>query len=115
MLAAGDDDQALYTSLKHASPEFIRSAARAGAYAEVFELPYCSRCTDVIVTAVNDVIEAAVSLGLLAGRLEKTFGCYLPEKAADSEANPKIIHVACSTANQPYAGRVHRPADRTHS
>jgi hypothetical protein len=43
VLIAGDDDQALYMRLKHASPAFIRELARGDQY-ERFELPYCSRC-----------------------------------------------------------------------
>jgi hypothetical protein len=33
VLAAGDDDQALYVDLKHAEPSFIRDLARGGEYA----------------------------------------------------------------------------------
>lgn len=103
-LIAGDDDQALYKDLKHASPDFIRGLARGDVF-ETFELPYCSRCTSVIVDAVNDAITAATAQGNLADRLTKNFACYLPDKGPDSEANPKIIHVQCSTANTEYAGR----------
>jgi len=46
ILAAGDDDQALYVGLKHAMPDFIRGLAIGNDYAS-FELPYCSRCTAV--------------------------------------------------------------------
>jgi superfamily I DNA/RNA helicase len=104
VLIAGDDDQALYKKLKHASPEFIRDMAHEEDY-DTFELPFCSRCTSVIVDAVNDLLAAAVAGGYLEGRLDKTFRCYLPDKGQDSDANPKIVHVKCSTANQPYAGR----------
>ena len=105
VLIAGDDDQALYTTLKHASPAFIRALAQDSTY-ETLELPYCSRCTSVIVEAVNAVISKATApmRGNLTGRLTKSFECYLPDKAADSAANPKIIHARCSTANTPYAG-----------
>jgi ATP-dependent DNA helicase UvrD/PcrA len=104
VLVAGDDDQALYTNLKHASPRFLRQLAGGGNF-EVFDLPYCSRCTAVIVDAVSDVIAKASEVGLLHDRVHKEFACYLPDKEAESVANPKIIHAACSTANQPYAGR----------
>jgi superfamily I DNA/RNA helicase len=97
VLIAGDDDQALYHR-KHASPEFIRELARDDDYAN-FELPYCSRCTEVIVTAVNNVIERAVANGNLAGRLDKRFACYLPDKAAVSEDHPAIIHAHCTVDN----------------
>lgn len=104
VLVAGDDDQALYSKFRWASPEFIRELARGDQY-ERFELPYCSRCTEVVVAAVKDVIQSASENGNLADRLEKEFVCYLPEKETDSEANPKLIHVECSTANTPYAGQ----------
>lgn len=94
VLIAGDDDQALY-GFKNASPEFIRELA-AGADFERFELPYCSRCTSVIVDAVNGAIAAAVENGNLVDRLDKPFRCYMPDKQADSEAHPAIIHAKCS-------------------
>lgn len=105
VLIAGDDDQALY-AFKSASPEFIRELAAGDGY-EQFELPYCSRCTSVIVDAVNDVLVAAVENGNLACRIEKRFRCYLPDKQAESEAHPAIIHAKCSVerANAPYIGR----------
>lgn len=103
-LVAGDDDQALYKKLKHASPDFIRRLASGGGY-EVFELPYCSRCTHVVVAAVNDLLKAAIAGGFLEGRLDKHFACYLPDKGAESADHPKIVHAKCSTANQPYPGR----------
>jgi ATP-dependent DNA helicase UvrD/PcrA len=106
VLIAGDDDQALYTTFRHASPEFIRELAQGSEF-EVHELPYCSRCTQVVVDAVNTVITRAThpARGNLAGRLDKTFECYLPEKAKASLANPKIIQVDCSTANTSYVGQ----------
>jgi superfamily I DNA/RNA helicase len=102
VLVAGDDDQALYHR-KHASPEFIRELARGGDYAN-FELPFCSRCTAVIVNAVNNVIARAVANGNLVGRLEKPFVCYLPDKAAVSEAHPRIIQARCTvdSSRSPY-------------
>jgi superfamily I DNA/RNA helicase len=104
VLIAGDDDQALYKNLKYASPEFIRELAASDTHVR-FELPFCSRCTEVIVAAVNDVIGNAMAAGQLGGRLAKEFRCFLPDKQAESEANPRIIHVECSTANTDYAGQ----------
>jgi|SRR5579884_853145 len=105
VLIAGDDDQALY-GFKNASPEFIRELAGDNDF-ESFELPYCSRCTKVVVDAVNDAIAAAVENGNLGDRLDKSFRCYLPDKQADSEAHPAIIHAKCSVerGNAPYVGR----------
>jgi superfamily I DNA/RNA helicase len=105
VLIAGDDDQALY-GFKGAEPRFIRELAEGGAF-ERFTLPYCSRCTDVVVAAVNDVLAAAVGNGNLDGRLEKEFECYVPDKAVDSQAHPHIIHAVCSVQSRkaPYVGR----------
>jgi ATP-dependent DNA helicase UvrD/PcrA len=105
VLVAGDDDQALYHR-KHASPDFIRELAEDDTYAR-FELPFCSRCTVVIVDAVNNVIARAIANGNLVGRLDKPFVCYLPDKAAVSEAHPTIIHGRCTvdSSTSPYIAR----------
>jgi superfamily I DNA/RNA helicase len=104
VLLAGDDDQALY-GFKHASPAFIRALADGDAY-ERFDLPYCSRCTEVIVDAVNNVVVEAQGRGNLADRIDREYLCYLPEKLADSEAHPAIVWAACSveTSRAPYMG-----------
>jgi hypothetical protein len=90
ILIVGDDDQALY-SFKYAGPENIRTRFTANEY-EKFELPYCSRCTEVTINAFNNLIDKAKSEGFLQGRIEKHFR-YFPteEKDAISAANPKII------------------------
>jgi ATP-dependent DNA helicase UvrD/PcrA len=54
---------------------------------------------------VNDAIAKASAIGKLQNRLAKQFRCFLPDKKAESDANPKIIHVDCSTANTDYAGQ----------
>lgn len=92
IVVAGDDDQALYSKLRSASWDHIRSYSRAGDY-EVFYLPFCMRCPEVIVDAVNDVIAAARGIAKLAGRIEKPFRYFEPVKGADSEAFPQIDHV----------------------
>jgi hypothetical protein len=104
LLIAGDDDQALYAK-KHAHPDFIRAIATDGSF-EVFTLPYCSRCTEVIVTGVKRVIQRATNLHLLDGRLQKSFEPY-PGKAEDSAAYPRIIHADCSIhrKDRPYMSR----------
>jgi len=104
-LVAGDDDQALY-GFKGASPDFIRAAFDSGEW-ETFELPFCSRCTEVIVAATHDVVARAVESGLLTDRLPKRYDCYLPEKEVDSQKHPKIIHASCSVDRKgsPYPAR----------
>ena len=58
---------------------------------ERFELPFCSRCTEVVVTATNTFLKNATSSGYLRGRLPKKYECFLDDKEADSKRYPKII------------------------
>ncbi len=103
-LIAGDDDQAIYQSLRHAKPDFIRDKHKSGTH-ERFELPYCSRCTRVLVEATNLFVKSAKDHGLLIGRIPKKF---LPfsGKDADSVAFPKILYVKCNvdTSTSPQIG-----------
>jgi superfamily I DNA/RNA helicase len=105
LLAAGDDDQALY-GFKHASPEFIRAMANDGAY-ETFELPYCSRCPPVIVRTVVQVIEQSVKNGNLKGRLKKRYEPFLPDKEEDGKKYPKLkrVYISSERKSLGYAGR----------
>jgi len=94
VLLAGDDDQALYESLKSASPKHIRqrhSEKNSGYTA--FCLPYCSRCTRVIVEATNDIVSGATKDGYLRSRIIKPFH-YLDDKNKDrdSDENPQLIY-----------------------
>ncbi len=102
ILVVGDDDQAIYDR-KNASPDFIREKAKDPDY-ERFELPYCSRCTEVIVNAVDDVITHAKANGNLTDRVDKKYTCYLPKKLQDCINYPKIVHAICSvhTKKSPY-------------
>lgn len=95
VLIAGDDDQAIY-NFKNASPHHIRAKSTHVDF-EKFELPYCSRCTQAVVSSVHDVIEKAKGAGKLRGRIEKKYVCFLPDKEVDSTAHPQIIHASCST------------------
>lgn len=99
ILIAGDDDQALYSQLRDASWDHIRLLSNAGDY-EVFKLPFCMRCPEVIVDAVNDVLTKADELGRLDGRIEKPYKHYPPVKGADSLKYPKIMHVETSVQRQ---------------
>lgn len=105
VLIAGDDDQALY-GFRHASADYIRQAAADDSFAD-FDLPYCSRCPEVVVEAFHDIVASATERGLLADRIEKPFTCFLPGKRDVSEANPHLIHAHCSVerSNAPYMGR----------
>lgn len=94
VLIAGDDDQALY-GFKGSSPRFIRDLA-IEEEVEQFDLPYCSRCTEVVVEAVKQIVVEAQRRGNLANRIMRPYLCYLPEKAEDSDRHPALIHAACS-------------------
>jgi len=106
ILIVGDDDQALYTQLKYASPNYIREKYKDSRY-EKFPLPFCSRCPKVIIDALHDVVSQAKNFGKLRERIDKKYICYLPEKLADSREYPKIIHVHCSVQKKdaPYIAK----------
>lgn len=97
VLIAGDDDQAIY-DFRNASPEYIREKFKDDTF-EAFELPYCSRSTQVIVDAVEDIVNEAKKHAKLEHRVEKKFICYLPKKEEDSVTYPQIIHARCSVNN----------------
>jgi superfamily I DNA/RNA helicase len=94
VLLVGDDDQALY-AFKAATPDHLRMRAMdpKSGY-EFFSLPFCSRCTQVVVDAVSDVVSGAKAAGHLAGRVEKEFR-YFPntDKDTDSAAFPCLVHI----------------------
>jgi ATP-dependent DNA helicase UvrD/PcrA len=95
IVVAGDDDQALYSQLRGASWEHIRALHNAREY-EVFELPFCMRCPEVIVSAVNDILRRARKLDKLAGRIEKPYRHFAPAKGADSKRYPRIQLITTS-------------------
>lgn len=106
ILIAGDDDQALYSQLRGSSWEFIRHLHQAGEY-EVFPLPFCLRCPQVIVDATNDIVAAAQRQRRLEGRIAKTFRHYEPVKGEDSKKYPKLSLVVTSVQrpNANYFGK----------
>jgi superfamily I DNA/RNA helicase len=106
IVIAGDDDQALYSQLRGASWDHIRGLYIGGEYA-VFQLPFCMRCPEVIVGAVNDVIKRARAAANLNGRIEKPYRYFEPIKGADSAKYPHIglIEATVQRANANYFGR----------
>ena len=106
IMIAGDDDQALYSRLRNASWDYIRSLKKSGEYA-IFELPFCMRCPKVIVDAVRDILSKARELHKLEGRIDKPYKHFPPAKEADSKKYPKIVVVETSVQRQnaPYMGR----------
>ena len=94
LLVAGDDDQALY-DFRFASAEHIRALAQSSE-AERHELPFCSRCTQPVVEAVNTAIARATAARVLVDRLAKPYRWYLPDKIAASERYPTLMDARCS-------------------
>lgn len=93
LVLAGDDDQALY-DFKSASAEYIRERhSDSNQDYTSFSLPYCSRCTEVIVEAANDIIREAKKNGFLENRIEKRYD-YFDDEEKDKicEINPKIFY-----------------------
>jgi len=99
ILIVGDDDQALYSQWRDSSSEYIRSLYRGGEY-ERFELPFCMRCPQVVVNAVNDVIKRAQQLNKLEGRISKPYKHFPPAKGADSKKYPTISVAQTSVQRQ---------------
>jgi len=103
VLLAGDDDQALYESLRNASPEHIRGKHADDASYEGFSLPYCSRCPRVVVEATNDVVRNAMANGCLKGRIDKPFTYFdCSEKDAICDRYPSITHITCFSSQIPW-------------
>jgi len=105
ILIVGDDDQSIY-QFRQASPIYLRDKVKDLKYSR-FSLPFCTRCTAVVISLVKNIVIKATSLGLLNERIEKDFRCYLPEKQLDNESFPKIQKVICSVhrKNAPYISR----------
>jgi superfamily I DNA/RNA helicase len=89
IVIAGDDDQALYSELRSASWDHIRVHYEGGHY-EIFELPFCMRCPQVIVGAVGDIIQTALRIKKLDGRIDKPYRYFEPVKGEDSRRFPTI-------------------------
>lgn len=102
VLIVGDDDQALY-DFKHASTKHIRQRYGPNSGYQPFHLPYCSRCTRVIVEATQDIITRATENGFLKDRIPKQFQYFEDEqKDKQSDDNPKIIHAALYARQIPW-------------
>lgn len=92
VLVVGDDDQALYQHLRNSNPHYIRRLVGDENY-ERFPLPFCLRCTEVVLGAFDDVVKKAGSEGLLRERVEKDLLFFPPAKQVDSNTYPKINEV----------------------
>lgn len=91
ILITGDDDQALYT-FRGSTPKFLRRKFDPdNSRFEEHTLRFCSRCTKVIIKAFDNVIKAVEKKGGMENRIEKKLIHYKPDKAEDSQLNPKIM------------------------
>ena len=93
ILLVGDDDQAIY-DFKDADPKHIRQKhSQEETDYEPFDLPFCSRCTRVIVEVVNDIIDSASKKGFFSDRIPKPYKYFDDEKKdIVSEKYPKVVH-----------------------
>ncbi len=95
ILIVGDDDQAIYDyDFKSADPKHIRQkhSQKEKDY-KSFNLPFCSRCTQVIVDVVNDIIDSANKKGFFPNRIPKPYK-YLNDEEKDivSEKYSRVIY-----------------------
>jgi len=103
VLLAGDDDQALY-AFKSASPDHIRQkhGDTCPEYTP-FNLPFCSRCTRVIVESTNDLITTAKKNGRLANRIDKPYNYFEDEKKdKESDQNPNLVYTQTYATQIPW-------------
>jgi len=102
ILIAGDDDQAIY-GFKCANPKFIRDLYyKKEKGFESFILPYCIRCTEVIVECANYFIKKIKEKGRLKERIEeKEYICYFPLKYRENEDYKQIDYYETSWRNFP--------------
>lgn len=103
ILLAGDDDQALY-GFKKASVEHVRNRhSEEDKEFASFSLPFCSRCTRVIVSSVNDIVESATKEGKLVGRIKKEYK-YFDDRDKDKvcSKNPHIFYKSLQARQVPW-------------
>ncbi len=89
IVVAGDDDQVLYGALRSSNWNFIRDCYASPDY-QAYELPFCLRCPEVVVSAFDDVVRTATAAGHLKGRIPKRYRYFPPYKDRDSAAHPKL-------------------------
>ncbi len=95
ILIVGDDDQAVYDS-RFSTPHHLRKKFQSGHY-ETFELPFCSRCTEVIVNATNAILKSVQEAGGLKDRITKRYECFIELKDAENTKYPHITTAHITT------------------
>jgi superfamily I DNA/RNA helicase len=91
IVIVGDDEQALY-DFRNASPVFLREFYQRENF-EKFSLPFCSRCPDVIVKSLKDVVSVAESNGYLNGHIPREYECFSKDKEVENKRYPHIKHI----------------------
>jgi superfamily I DNA/RNA helicase len=95
ILIVGDDDQAVYNT-RFSTPKHLREKFRSGDY-EKFDLPFCSRCTEVIINTTNKIIKAAQANGSLKERVPKRYECFIELKDVENNKYPYITTAQITT------------------
>ncbi|MEX0999701.1 MAG: UvrD-helicase domain-containing protein [Thermodesulfobacteriota bacterium] len=94
ILIAGDDDQAVYSG-RNSTSDHLRALFNSSEY-ESYELPFCSRCPEVIVESVNGFIANVSKKGYLNNRIERRYIPFTEDKKDLNNKYPKVI-TACLT------------------
>lgn len=94
ILIAGDDDQALYQTLKASHPEIICSYYADQGFAKAM-LPYCSRCSYFVCKAASAFIDRHRE----DGSIRKI---YLPLKVDESATKVQVVGAAAPTSAVDY-------------
>lgn len=95
ILVVGDDDQAVYHA-RNSSPNFLREKFYSGAY-QIFQLPFCTRCPQVVVDVTNAFIQNVINSGGFKERVDRPFAPYLEGKEYENAVYPKIISATTTT------------------
>ncbi len=103
MVVAGDDDQALYGTLRDASEEHIRTIYGRADYLKR-NLPFCMRCPSVVVNATNDIIAEAHRRGLLGNRIQKPYELY-PRPVDAQYPTIKVVRMTVQTPRSNLFGK----------
>lgn len=95
ILVVGDDDQAVYHA-RNSSPDFLREKFYSGEY-QIFQLPFCTRCPQVVVDVTNAFIQNVINSGGFKERIDRPFAPYLEGKEYENTTYPKIISATTTT------------------
>ncbi|PIR98063.1 MAG: hypothetical protein COT89_01335 [Candidatus Colwellbacteria bacterium CG10_big_fil_rev_8_21_14_0_10_42_22] len=105
IVIAGDDDQGLYED-RLASPKHISDLYLAAEYKN-YELPYCTRCTKVIVDSANKFMQECEARNIIKNRIPKKFEYCPPIKEIDSKQYTfiEVVETSVQSGSVNYFGR----------